>query len=131
MYSVSTNEIKVTATPSYQGKGVTADDVFSVWSYNIVIENNGSSTIQVLRRLWQIIDDSGLVKEITGDGVVGKTPVLNPGESFEYTSFTNLKAPSGVMIGKYYVLELDTGKELEIDIPAFSLDSPEEKITAN
>lgn len=131
MYSVSTNAIKVTATPAYQGRGVTADDVFSVWSYTIVIENNSDSPIQVLRRYWQVFEDCGMVKEITGDGVVGKTPVISPGEAFEYTSFTNLKSHSGMMMGKYFVLDIDSGEELTINTPAFSLDSPEEKTILN
>ena len=131
MYSVSTNAIKVKATPAYQGRGVTADYVFSVWSHTIVIENNSDSPIQVLRRYWQVFEDCGMVKEITGDGVVGKTPVISPGEAFEYTSFTNLKSHSGMMMGKYFVLDIDSGEELTINTPAFSLDSPEEKTILN
>lgn len=131
MANIENAQIKVTAVPSYQGKGVTINDAFSVWSYNIFIENQGQYPIMILRRYWKVIDEMGLVKEITGDGVVGKKPVINPGESFEYTSFTNMNTSSGVMLGKYYVLNIDSGEEIEIEIPAFSLDTPAEKVTIN
>ena len=58
-----------------------------------------------------------------GPGVVGKQPVLKPGESFEYSSGAPLPTPSGFMVGRYQMVRED-GERFEIDIPAFSLDSP-------
>ena len=65
-----------------------------------------------------------------GDGVVGEQPMLQPGESFEYTSGTPLSTPSGIMVGSY-VMELEGGREMEVAIPAFSLDSPHQTIRVN
>ncbi|MDP7241663.1 MAG: ApaG domain, partial [Rhodospirillales bacterium] len=65
----------------------------------------------------------GNVQEVRGEGVVGEQPVLEPGESFEYTSGTPLPTPSGIMVGTYQ-METDTGERFDIAIPAFSLDSP-------
>ena len=125
MYSSFSNSIKVTAIPLYQGESVEEDKEYSVWSYNIIIENHSDTTIKILSRYWKIIDSSGLIHEITGNGVVGKNPVIFPGDLFEYTSFTNLHTSSGVMVGKYYAENVDTGQSMEIDIPAFSLDNPD------
>ena len=131
MYSSFSNSIKVTAIPLYQGESVEEDKEYSVWSYNIIIENHSDTTIKILIRYWKIIDSSGLIHEITGNGVVGKNPVIFPGDLFEYTSFTNLHTSSGVMVGKYYAENVDTGQSMEIDIPAFSLDNPEEERVLN
>ena len=131
MYSVSTALVKVTAIPVYQGESTGLDDVYSVWSYNIIIENCGSAPIKILSRYWKIVDSCGLVREITGEGVIGKKPVILPGSLFEYTSFANLKTSSGFMVGKYYAIEVQTGKKIEISIPAFSLDNPEEEKILN
>ncbi|MEI6188041.1 MAG: Co2+/Mg2+ efflux protein ApaG [Alphaproteobacteria bacterium] len=131
MYSSFSNSIKVMAIPLYQGESVEEDKEYSVWSYNIIIENHSDTTIKILSRYWKIIDSSGLIHEITGNGVVGKNPVIFPGDLFEYTSFTNLHTSSGVMVGKYYAENVDTGQSMEIDIPAFSLDNPEEERVLN
>ena len=59
-----------------------------------------------------------------GDGVVGEQPVLEPGETFEYTSGTPLETPSGIMLGTYHMVATLTGEPFDVPIPAFSLDSP-------
>jgi ApaG protein len=65
----------------------------------------------------------GRTQEVRGPGVVGEQPVLKPGESFEYTSGTPLNTPSGIMTGTY-AMEMADGTLVDIDIPAFSLDTP-------
>jgi ApaG protein len=62
--------------------------------------------------------------------VIGKQPVLKPGESFNYTSGTPLNTPSGIMVGTYE-MESEKGNRFEVDIPAFSLDSPYDPATLN
>ncbi len=74
-------------------------------------------------RYGKITDASVHVHEVRGPGVVGEQPLLKPGEKFEYTSGTPLGAPSGIMFGNYE-METDGGETFEVDIPAFSLDSP-------
>ena len=69
-------------------------------------------------------------KEVKGPGVVGEQPVLNPGENFEYTSGTPLQTPSGIMVGTYQ-MEDANGEYFDVDIPAFSLDSPHQPIQLN
>jgi ApaG protein len=62
--------------------------------------------------------------------VVGEQPVLEPGESFEYTSGTPLATPSGIMVGRYE-MESAAGERFEVDVPAFSLDSPHQPVQLN
>ncbi len=76
-----------------------------------------------MRRHWHITDSLGLVHGVRGEGVVGEQPVLEPGESFEYTSGTPLATPSGFMVGSYQMID-EEGKNFSVSIPAFSLDSP-------
>ncbi len=76
-----------------------------------------------MRRHWHITDSLGLVHEARGEGVVGEQPVLEPGESFEYTSGTPLATPSGFMVGSYQMID-EEGKNFSVSVPAFSLDSP-------
>ena len=87
------------------------------------IENHGDETVQLLNRHWQITDADGNLQEVRGEGVVGKQPVLQPGEAFEYASGTPLTTPSGIMVGTYH-MKSKNGEDFDVDIPAFSLDSP-------
>ena len=123
--------IKVTATPTYQGESIEAEKVYHVWSYDISVENNGDVPIKIIGRHWRIIDGSGIIHEISSKGVVGQKPIIKPGEVFEYTSYANLQTSSGVMIGKYEALETLTKHKFDIEIPAFSLDNPEEELLLN
>lgn len=95
-----------------------------VWAYQVRIENVGSVTMQLMRRTWIITNAAGHVQQIEGAGVVGEQPVLDPGDSFEYTSGTPLDTPSGFMTGVFHMIATDSGEEFDIPTPAFSLDSP-------
>jgi ApaG protein len=77
-------------------------------------------------RYWKIVDGRGESQEVRGAGVVGKQPVLGPGESFSYTSGCPLPTPDGTMQGRYTMVTAG-GETFEAEIPAFSLDSPSVK----
>ena len=98
------------------------------WAYQVKIENQGGETVQLLRRTWKITDGRGRTQQVHGEGVVGKQPVLGPGQAFEYTSGTPLDTPSGIMHGTYHMVVQDTGEAFDVGIPAFSLDSPHQEI---
>ena len=100
------------------------DDSHFFWAYRIRIENRSDRTVQLLRRTWQITDALGRVQHVHGPGVVGEQPVLDPDESFEYTSGTPLRTPSGFMAGAYHMVVVDSGENFDVVIPTFSLDSP-------
>lgn len=125
MFSKTTNRIKITVLPTYLGEHSSPDDEYFVWAYNVQIENLSAENVQLLSRRWDITDSYGHRQEITGSGVVGKQPIIEPGTTFSYTSGTPLHAPSGFMVGSYQMSKAD-GERFDVDIPAFSLDSPEQ-----
>ena len=130
MYRQVTNEIAVSVEPIYLDGQSVPDESRYVWAYRIVIENNSGSTVQLQSRYWRIVDGNGRVEEVRGPGVVGEQPILNPGDSYTYSSGCPLTTPSGTMVGRYQMRGED-GRQFEIGIPAFSLDIPGEKRVLN
>jgi ApaG protein len=130
MYSQTTRGITVTVRPVYLDDQSDPTENRYVWAYQVRIANQGDITVQLLRRHWVITDALGRVQEVRGAGVVGEQPVLQPGQSFEYTSGTPLPTSSGIMVGTYE-MEAETGEVFDIAVPAFSLDSPHEAVRLN
>jgi ApaG protein len=123
-FQATTADITVTVRVFYLPEQSKPESRHFVWAYQIRIENGGDETVQLLRRTWAITDETGHTHRVHGEGVVGATPILAPGERFEYSSGTPLATSSGFMTGKYHMQEIRTGREFDIAIPAFSLDSP-------
>jgi ApaG protein len=94
-----------------------------VFSYTITLRNTGSVAAKLISRHWVITDSQGLVQEVRGLGVVGNQPVLDPGESFEYTSGAAIATSVGTMKGSYQMLATD-GTRFEATIPEFTLSVP-------
>jgi ApaG protein len=130
VYYQTTNAIKVTVNPVYLESQSSPSEAHYVWAYQVMIENLGNTTVKLRNRTWSITDATGHTQEVRGPGVVGEQPVLRPGESFEYTSGTPLKTPSGLMVGSYE-MEGEDGGLFEVPVPAFSLDSPHESVRLN
>jgi ApaG protein len=123
MYSATTKDIKVSVKPVFLDDQSSPSQDHYVWAYQVTIENTGVETVQLIGRHWRITDAMGRMQEVLGEGVVGEQPKLKPGELFEYTSGTPLGTPSGLMMGTYEMVD-EAGASFEVDIPAFSLDSP-------
>lgn len=123
MYRATTRSIQVTVKPTFDAERSAPEDGQYFWAYTIEIINLGLDVVQLRSRNWRITDANGHTNIVTGDGVVGKQPVLQPGESFEYTSGCPLPTPSGIMVG-HYDMRTDSGEAFEVEIPAFSLDMP-------
>jgi ApaG protein len=94
-----------------------------VFAYTITIENRGTVAARLMSRHWVITDANGKVQEVSGDGVVGKQPHLNPGEKFRYSSGAVLETPVGSMQGRYN-MKSDNGVNIIAPIPAFTLAVP-------
>ena len=94
-----------------------------VFAYTITLRNAGSVAAQLISRHWIITDAQGLVQEVRGLGVVGAQPLLQPGESFEYTSGASIATPVGTMRGSYQMVAAD-GTRFEAPIPEFALSVP-------
>ncbi len=123
-YSATTRFVKVGVRSFYLNDRSRPDECHFFWAYRVRIENQGTETVQLLHRTWEITDGMGRTQRIRGDGVIGQQPILEPGEQFEYTSGTPLETPSGFMTGAYHMIAVASGEAFDIAIPAFSLDSP-------
>uniref|UniRef100_Q07GY4 Protein ApaG n=1 Tax=Rhodopseudomonas palustris (strain BisA53) TaxID=316055 RepID=Q07GY4_RHOP5 len=130
MYRAVTRQIEVTVEPNFLPERSSVENRQYFWSYTIVITNAGDETVQLRTRHWIITDASGRKQEVRGEGVVGEQPVLEPGQRFEYTSGVPLPTASGFMAGRYQMVTAN-GEPFEIDVPTFSLDSPEARRTLN
>ncbi len=130
MYRAVTHGIQVSVEPAYLEDQSSPKDGRYFWSYRVEIVNDGHEAVRLRSRYWHIVDGDGRVQEVRGEGVVGKTPRIPPGETFTYTSGCPLTTPQGIMSG-HYVMVTDAGESLQVKIPAFSLDIPDVKRIIN
>ena len=93
------------------------------FAYTVTIANTGDCTAQLVARRWLVTDAHGQTQEVRGLAVVGHQPVLQPGQRFEYSSWTPLATPHGTMRGTFYCMT-DDARPFEADVPAFALVYP-------
>jgi ApaG protein len=117
-----TYKLSVEVTPNYLPEQSSPQDNLYAFSYTILIHNSGNIAAQLISRTWHINDADGMHEKVKGLGVVGHQPLLQPGESFEYTSGTRLRTPTGTMHGSYFCVAID-GEKFDVDIPMFVLDA--------
>jgi ApaG protein len=129
-YAATTRNITVSVQPYFLADQSVPDADHFVWAYHVRIRNNGRETVRLLTRHWVITDSTGHLQEVRGEGVVGKQPVLRPGETFEYASGAPLATPSGMMMGSYR-MQSESGESFDVAIPAFSLDSPHNRVVVH
>ena len=118
-----TREIAVRVAVSYLAEQSNPSLGRWFWSYHIRIENGSERSVQLLARAWKITDARGVVQEVQGEGVVGETPLIPPGGSFDYVSGCPLDTPSGEMSGTYRMVNED-GAAFDVAIPRFALAAP-------
>lgn len=123
MFEQETRGISISVEADYLDDQSEPQEGHFFWAYTVRIDNKSSETVRLTKRHWKITNAQGQTEEVKGEGVVGETPVLKPGEGFEYTSGTPLNTPTGFMVGTY-VMETARGDSFEAEVPAFSLDSP-------
>lgn len=124
MISAVTDGVKVSVMTEYQPEYSSPYQAHFVFTYRITIENEGNSTIQLLRRHWIIYDANGSAREVEGEGVVGQQPILEPGEVHEYVSGCNLRSSLGKMTGTYLMERIVDGKQFRVNIPEFTMVVP-------
>ena len=122
-YTEVTKNIRVSVKTNFLSDQSDIENSLWVWSYQILIENNGNDKVQLIDRYWKITDATGIIKEVKGSGVIGEQPTIKPGEFFEYTSGTPLNKSSGFMSGNYRMIN-ENNESFFIDVPIFSLDIP-------
>jgi ApaG protein len=118
-----TENISVSVQTNYQVVYSNPLASYFVFSYKIRIENQGNTTVQLLRRQWYIHDADGSVREVEGEGVIGEQPIIAPNQSFEYVSGCNLRSGIGKMLG-YYTMQDSLGNIFAVKIPEFSMIFP-------
>lgn len=121
--AATTRDISVRAAVSYLAEQSNPQLNRWFWSYHIRIENRSTVSVQLLSRSWRIVDVGGTVHEVHGEGVVGETPLIAPGNSFDYVSGCPLDTPGGSMSGSYRMVDED-GSVFDVDIPHFALVAP-------
>ncbi len=124
MSDTTTRGIRIEVESEYEPERSSPFESYYFFSYHVRISNLGDESAQLVSRTWIITDSDGEVQTVEGPGVVGETPVLAPGEAFEYTSFCPLKTAVGAMQG-HYVMRLTSNEEtFEAEIAPFTLAVP-------
>jgi Uncharacterized protein affecting Mg2+/Co2+ transport len=123
MSDTTTNGIRVQVEARYLAEQSSPRDNQFLFAYRIRIVNEGAETAQLVSRRWVITDADGHVEHVEGPGVVGEQPVLEPGSSFEYTSFCPLRTSVGTMQGTYQMVR-SNGDGFDAVIGPFTLATP-------
>jgi len=119
-YIATTEDITVTVRPVYLDSQSDFFEKRFVFGYFVRIENHSLVAVQLLRRYWRIEEYAGRVQEVEGDGVIGKQPVIAPGEEHTYSSYSILNTFEGTMEG-YYTMKRPDGEHFRVVIPRFFL----------
>lgn len=124
IYEAVTQGVTVRVQPRYLAGRSDAARGQHVWAYHVEVANAGEATVQLVARHWRITDGTGRTDRVDGPGVVGEQPILNPGDTFRYTSGCPLATDNGFMRGTFTMVRED-GSSFEAEVPAFSLDTPQ------
>ena len=119
---MSKHQFTVEAVPQYLPEQSAPDQSVYSFSYTVTVQNTGDVAAQLIARHWIITDENGHREEVKGLGVVGKQPLLRPGEAFQYTSGCRLRTPTGAMRGSYFCVGEDA-ERFDAAIPPFILDA--------
>lgn len=92
-----------------------------MFAYHISIENLSDYTVQLISRYWKIFDAKGDYREVSGEGVVGEQPIIEPGKVHQYTSGCNLNSEFGFMEGHYNMIRSLDNSSFQVEIPRFNL----------
>jgi ApaG protein len=124
MVSAITQGVKVSVQTEFQPQYSNPFQAHFVFAYHVRIENDSDYTVKLMRRHWYIHDANGQIREVEGEGVVGQQPTLEPGQSYEYSSGSNLNTSLGKMAGTYEMERIFDGKIFKVIIPDFTLIAP-------
>ena len=116
-----TKGIKISVETDYEGSFIKDNITHYAFTYRIEIENQGKSSVQLLTRHWKIIEALNKTQYVNGNGVVGKKPVINPGEVHKYKSGCLLTSAMGAMKGAYIMIDFTSTKKFNVEIPPFKL----------
>jgi len=119
-----TRGIKISVETTFEGTFYKNYKIQFAFGYKVTIENQSKDSVQLNSRHWDILDALNNRDVVTGEGVIGRKPVIKPGESHTYTSGSLLCSPFGAMSGHYDMVNLNTTKKFKVFIPPFKLSAP-------
>jgi ApaG protein len=124
MVTQITRGIKISVQTTFEGTYFKNHQMHFAFGYHISIENHSKDSVQLMSRHWEIYDALHPKETIDGEGVVGKKPVLKPGETYTYSSGCLLCSPHGSMNGHFNMVNFTSTKSFKVMVPAFNLSAP-------
>jgi len=121
MDSLTTKGIQIDVKALYEPETSNPSSNKYVFSYHIEIFNRSKGPVQLIDRHWVIIDADNVRREVRGPGVIGLQPIIQPGESHSYNSWSVLRTPLGKMEGRYGMIDILSQAPFKVEIPAFKL----------
>ncbi|WP_029038322.1 Co2+/Mg2+ efflux protein ApaG [Salinimicrobium xinjiangense] len=119
-----TRGIKISIETNFEGTFYKNYRVHFAFGYQITIENQSKDSVQLTSRFWKIKDALNRTEIVEGEGVIGKKPVIKPGESHTYKSGCLLTSPFGSMSGFYSMINFTSTRKFRVAIPSFKLSAP-------
>jgi ApaG protein len=119
-----TKGIKISVETHFEGTFYKNYKIHYAFKYQITIENQSKDLVQLTSRYWKIKDSLNNNEIVTGEGVVGKKPVIKPGDSHTYSSGSLLLSPFGAMRGYYNMVNFTTTRRFKVKVPTFKLSAP-------
>jgi ApaG protein len=124
MVSQITRGIKISVSTSFEGTYFKNYKLHFAFSYHITIENHSKDSVQLMTRHWEILDALNNLEVVDGEGVIGKKPVLKPGENYTYSSGCLLSSPFGAMKGYFNMINFTSTRNFRVIVPTFKLSAP-------
>lgn len=119
-----TSGIKISVETNFEGTFYKNYKIHFAFGYRVTIENQSKDSVQLTSRFWKIKDALNSTEIVEGEGVIGKKPVLRPGESHTYSSGCLLSSPFGSMNGYFNMINFTSTKKFKVIIPSFKLSAP-------
>ncbi|MFC4635923.1 Co2+/Mg2+ efflux protein ApaG [Dokdonia ponticola] len=119
-----TRGIKISVETTFEGTFYKNYKMHFAFGYRVTIENQSKDSVQLMARHWKIYDSLNTPEIVDGEGVIGKKPVLKPGEKHTYSSGCLLTSPFGAMQGYYHMVNFTTTRKFRVKIPTFKLSAP-------
>ena len=124
MVTQITRGIKISVLTSFEGTYFKNYKIHFAFAYHVTIENQSKDSVQLTTRHWEIYDALNNVEVVDGEGVIGKKPVIKPGESYTYSSGCLLSSPIGAMKGYFNMVNFTSTRSFRVTIPTFKLSAP-------
>ena len=124
MVTQITRGIKISVQTTFEGTYFKNHSMHYAFSYQITIENHSKDSVQLTARHWDIYDALNYPEFVDGEGVIGKKPVLKPGESHTYSSGCLLCSPFGSMKGHFTMINFTSTRTFKVTVPSFKLSAP-------